>query len=66
MEQSHQMTAHQFYQKVHGSDTTFLNIDAIEALMEAYADHRFEEYRKVSEKFNTERLIIKKKDKENK
>lgn len=47
------MTAHHFYSEKHG-DTPFLSRDAVERLMEDFADKRFGDLKKAKESFNTE------------
>jgi hypothetical protein len=51
------MTATQFYQHVHGQVAEHLSKDAIIRLMESFADHKFDEFKKKKTVFNTEQWI---------
>lgn len=47
------MNVTDFYQKVHGNEP-FLSKDAIIIFAQAFADHKFEEYKEKKTRFNSE------------
>jgi hypothetical protein len=51
------MTATQYYEYVHGKVAPFLSKEAVVALLESYADHRFEQFKNNKTTFNTEQWV---------
>jgi hypothetical protein len=47
-------TALQYFERIHGKATDFLSKDAIVALLNGYADVRFDEFKAAKKDFQTE------------
>lgn len=51
------MTSLSFYESQHGINTEFLSKNEVVKIMELYANHRWEEFKKTKSVFNAERWI---------